>query len=133
MLIRQNQAWPNLLSKIWWSRFKRLSIRQDQAKSYLIFIDLMEYIYKDANPTKSGLALSNLKDVNICLSINKVLKFRILQRMKSWQRHDKKVFCQIHHLIEWNISHFCPPAHHHHHQKRVNKSWLTLALFCHLI
>ena len=36
MLIRQNQAWPNLLSKIWWSRFKRLSIRQNHVKPNLI-------------------------------------------------------------------------------------------------
>ena len=39
------------------------------------------------------------------------------------------VFCQSIHLFEWNISHFPPPLT----QNELNKSSLTLALFCHLI
>ena len=56
MSIRQNQAWPYLISNIWWSRFKRMWIRQNQARPYLI-----------------------LKKIENWNSINKVLK------CKEWQ------------------------------------------------
>ena len=56
--IRQNQALPCLISQIWRSRFNKLSIRQNHALPLLISKIWRSRFKRNVNPTKSGFALT---------------------------------------------------------------------------